>query len=145
MSRSSAPPGSRYADQRHYVVAAARLRALWQARIPELAVPPETVAGYFIGGPVHLRLAEIGLQVAATYSHGVTEPAPRKVTQCQLRNGSGVIMRCVERGEIPLRRRTLVPREEVMAAFATAPVLDADRFCSDIDGIAAQDPFDRDW
>lgn len=68
-------------------------------------------------------------------------------------------MRGVERGEsytitrhgtpigrlIPLRRRTFVPREEVMAAFATAPVLDADRFRSDIDGLAAQDPFDRDW
>jgi hypothetical protein len=116
MSRSSAPPGSRYADQRHYVVAArladlrgpvqgmvrlerwldwsrdssydlddpgdlqlmyqtvlnqattvedlrrwldgdtlrrlwpdlwlpARLRALWQARIPELAALPEAMAG----------------------------------------------------------------------------------------------------
>jgi antitoxin (DNA-binding transcriptional repressor) of toxin-antitoxin stability system len=68
-------------------------------------------------------------------------------------------MRGVERGEsftitrngtpigrlIPLRRRTFVPRDEVMAAFATAPKLDADRFRHDLDDLAAQDPFDREW
>ncbi|HEU5158413.1 MAG TPA: type II toxin-antitoxin system prevent-host-death family antitoxin [Streptosporangiaceae bacterium] len=82
-----------------------------------------------------------------------------EITQRELRNDSGAIMRAVERGEsftitrngtpigrlIPLRRRTFVPRTEVMAAFATAPVLDADRFRADIDDIADQDPFDRDW
>ncbi|HET8662176.1 MAG TPA: type II toxin-antitoxin system prevent-host-death family antitoxin [Micromonosporaceae bacterium] len=90
---------------------------------------------------------------------GVTQPVSREITQRQLRNDSGAIMRGVERGEsytitrngtpigrlIPLRRRTFVPREEVMAAFATAPMLDTDRFRDDIDGLAAQDPFDRDW
>ncbi|MGH4016488.1 MAG: type II toxin-antitoxin system Phd/YefM family antitoxin [Pseudonocardiaceae bacterium] len=56
------------------------------------------------------------------------------MTQRELRNDSGAIMRAVERGEsftltrngtpvgrlIPLRRRTFVPRQEVMAAFAIA-------------------------
>ena len=33
---------------------------------------------------------------------------------------------------IPLRRRIFVPREEVMAVFASAPVLDVERFRADI-------------
>ncbi|HZN19679.1 MAG TPA: type II toxin-antitoxin system prevent-host-death family antitoxin [Micromonosporaceae bacterium] len=89
----------------------------------------------------------------------MAQPVPHEITQRQLRNDSGAIMRGVERGEsytitrngtpigrlVPLRRRTFVPREEVMAAFATAPVLDADQFRSDIDGLAAQDLPDREW
>lgn len=84
---------------------------------------------------------------------------PREITQRELRNDSGAIMRGVERGEsftitrngtpigrlIPLRRRTFVPREHVMAAFATAPVLDADKFRGEMDDLASQDPFDRAW
>ena len=38
-----------------------------------------------------------------------------------------------------------MPRAEAMAAFATAPVLDADSFRSDIDINIEQDPFGRDW
>jgi prevent-host-death family protein len=89
----------------------------------------------------------------------MTDQPGREITQRELRNESGEIMRAVERGEsftisrngtpigrlIPLRRRIFVPREEVMAAFATAPVLDAGRFRADIDAIAGQDPFSRDW
>lgn len=84
---------------------------------------------------------------------------PREITQRELRNESGAIMRGVERGEsfmitrngtpigrlVPLQRRTFVPREQVMAVFATAPVLDADRFRSEMDDLASQDPFDRAW
>lgn len=69
----------------------------------------------------------------------MAEHAHREITQRELRNESGSIMRGVERGDsfiitrngtpigklIPLRRRTYVPRAEVMAAFATAPPLDA--------------------
>ncbi len=89
----------------------------------------------------------------------MTEQAPHEITQRELRNDSGAIMRAVERGEsftitrngtpigrlIPLRRRTFVPRQEVMAAFATAPVLDAERFRADVDDLAGQDLFDREW
>lgn len=89
----------------------------------------------------------------------MAESVRREITQRELRNDSGAIMRGVERGEsytitrngtpigrlIPLRRRTFVPREEVLAAFATAPTLDPERFRRDIDGIAGQDPFDREW
>jgi prevent-host-death family protein len=89
----------------------------------------------------------------------MTEQDPHQITQRELRNDSGAIMRAVERGEsftitrngtpigrlIPLRRRAFVPRQEVMAAFATAPVLDTERFRADIDDIADQDLFGREW
>lgn len=81
--------------------------------------------------------------------------APHEITQRELRNDSGAIMRAVERGEsftitrngtpigrlIPLRRRTIVARQKVMAAFATAPVLDAERFRADVDDLADQGLF----
>ncbi len=89
----------------------------------------------------------------------MSEPVHHEITQRELRNESGAIMRAVEQGEsftvtrngtpigrlIPLRRRTFVPRQEVMAAFSSAPVLDAERLRADIDGIADQDLFGRDW
>ena len=85
--------------------------------------------------------------------------AEREITQRELRNDSGAIMRDVERGEsftitrngtavgrlIPLRRRTFVPRSEVLAAFASAPALDPDRFRDDLDDAADQEPFGRAW
>ncbi|MBL7255423.1 type II toxin-antitoxin system Phd/YefM family antitoxin [Paractinoplanes lichenicola] len=88
----------------------------------------------------------------------MVEPS-REITQRELRNDSGAIMRGVERGEsytitrngtpigrlIPLRRRTYVPRDQVMAAFATAATVDADRLRADLDAAVEQDPFDRDW
>ena len=89
----------------------------------------------------------------------MTEGGGHEISQRELRNDSGAIMRAVERGEsftitrngtpvgrlIPLRRRVFVPREEVMAAFATAPVLDAEKFRADVDAIADQDPFRHEW
>lgn len=89
----------------------------------------------------------------------MAEPMPREITQRELRNDSGAIMRGVERGEsytitrngtpiarlIPLRRRTFVPRAEVLATFASAPVLDPDRFRRDLDAAIDQDLIDREW
>ena len=87
----------------------------------------------------------------------MAEHLSHEITQRELRNDSGAIMRGVERGEsftitrngtpigrlIPLRRRTFVPRAEVMAAFATAPVLSPERLRADLDAAIEQDPFDR--
>jgi len=89
----------------------------------------------------------------------MAEPAPREITQRELRNDSGAIMRGVERGEsytitrngtpvarlIPLRRRTFVSREDVLAIFASAPQVDPDRLRGDLDDAIDQDPFSRDW
>jgi prevent-host-death family protein len=105
------------------------------------------------------RRIAVALRSTPGYHNGVTERAPHEITQRELRNDSGEIMRAVERGEsftitrngtpigrlIPLRRRTFVPRQEVMAAFATAPVLEAERFRADIDDLADQDLLDREW
>jgi prevent-host-death family protein len=87
------------------------------------------------------------------------QPASDEITQRELRNDSGAILRAVERGRsftitrngtpigrlIPLRRRTFVPRDEVLAAFATAPRVDPERLRADLDRAADQDPFSRDW
>jgi prevent-host-death family protein len=87
------------------------------------------------------------------------EAAPREITQRELRNESGAIMRRLEQGEsftvtrngtpigrlIPLRRRTFVPTDEVLAIFATAPTLDGDRLRADLDDAIDSDSFGREW
>ena len=40
---------------------------------------------------------------------------------------------------VPIRRRQAVPREEVLAIFATAPVIDVNELRSDLDAAVAQD------
>jgi len=40
---------------------------------------------------------------------------------------------------VPIRRRQAVPREEVLAIFATAPVIDLDELRSDLDVSVGQD------
>ena len=71
----------------------------------------------------------------------------RRITQRELRNDSGEIMRRLDRGEafvvtrngvpvaelIPLRRRRFVPHETVVAAFVHAPSIDPVRFRDDLD------------
>jgi prevent-host-death family protein len=79
------------------------------------------------------------------------------ITQRQLRNDSGEIMRRLDAGEsfvvtrngvpvgelVPLRRQRFVPREAVMAMFANAPAIDAAQFRADIDAVVDQDPTPR--
>jgi prevent-host-death family protein len=88
----------------------------------------------------------------------MADPTRHEITQRELRSDSDAIMRGVERGEsytitrngtpigrlIPLRRRTYVSREQVMATFATAAVVDPDRLGADLDTAVEQDPLDRD-
>lgn len=71
----------------------------------------------------------------------------RTISQRELRNDSGAIMRAVEAGEsfivtrngvptaqlLPLRRRQEVPREQVLEMLRSAPPIDAERFRADID------------
>jgi antitoxin (DNA-binding transcriptional repressor) of toxin-antitoxin stability system len=40
---------------------------------------------------------------------------------------------------IPIRRRQAIPKQEVLAIFATAPAIDADELRSDLDAAVAQD------
>ncbi|MCA1682393.1 MAG: type II toxin-antitoxin system prevent-host-death family antitoxin [Actinobacteria bacterium] len=81
----------------------------------------------------------------------------REITQRELRNGSGDIMRALDRGEefvvtrngvpvgelVPLRSRRFVAVEAALAAFAGAPAIAADRFRADIDAVLDHDPTPR--
>lgn len=75
------------------------------------------------------------------------------ITQRELRNGSGEIMRRLDEGEsfvvtrngvpvgelTPLRRLRFVTAESVTEIFRTAPSIDAKQFRSDLDAIAGQE------
>ncbi|MGI8728701.1 MAG: type II toxin-antitoxin system Phd/YefM family antitoxin [Solirubrobacteraceae bacterium] len=81
----------------------------------------------------------------------------REITQRELRNGSGDIMRALDRGEafvvtrngvpvgelVPLRARRFVAAEAALAAFACAPAIAGDRFRADVDAVLDQDPAPR--
>jgi prevent-host-death family protein len=85
----------------------------------------------------------------ACYGTGMAEV----ITQRELRNDSGEIMRRLDQGEafivtrngvpvgelIPVRRRRFVPRDTLVAAFAHAPALDASRLRADLDRHVDQD------
>jgi antitoxin (DNA-binding transcriptional repressor) of toxin-antitoxin stability system len=77
----------------------------------------------------------------------------REITQRELRNQSGQIMRDLDEGETfivtrsgvpvgeltPLRRHRFVPAETAIAMFKTAPRVDYKRFRDDLDAAASQE------
>lgn len=77
----------------------------------------------------------------------------RQITQRELRNESGRIMRALDKGKsftvtrngvpvgelIPVRQRAFVPVETVVAVFAGAPRVSPARFRKDIDAMIDQD------
>lgn len=81
----------------------------------------------------------------------------REITQRELRNGSGDIMRALDRGETfvvtrngvpvgelhPVRPRRLVAADVAVAAFAGAPAIDFARFRGDVDARLDQDSTPR--
>lgn len=81
----------------------------------------------------------------------------REITQRELRNSSGEIMRELDRGETfvvtrsgvpvgeltPLRRHRFVAAEAVAAVFTSAPPVDGTRVHADLDAVANQDPTPR--
>ncbi len=82
---------------------------------------------------------------------------PREVTQRELRNDSGEIMRQVDRGETfivtrngvpvgeltPLRRHRFVAAEAAVELFRSAPPVDFARFRADLDEVADPDATPR--
>jgi len=78
---------------------------------------------------------------------------PRQITQRELRNESGKIMREVDEGETfvvtrngvpvgeltPLHRHRFLRAETAVALFQAAPMLDYERFRADLDAAADQD------
>ena len=81
----------------------------------------------------------------------------RELTQRELRNGSGEVMRALDRGEsfvvtrngvpvgelLPIRARQFVAADTAVAAFAGAPTIEFGRFRADIDATLDQDPTPR--
>ncbi len=77
----------------------------------------------------------------------------RDITQRELRNESGEIMRALDRGErfvvtrngvpvgelAPIGRRRFVAADAAVAAFLGAPAVDAERFRADLDAVLDQD------
>lgn len=80
-----------------------------------------------------------------------------QLTQRELRNSSGEIMRALDRGECfvvtrrgvpvadltPVGRRGPISAEALLAAVATVPKLDPDRLRADLDAVVDQDPTPR--
>ena len=81
----------------------------------------------------------------------------RDITQRQLRNESGEIMRGLDRGETfvvtrngvpvgelsPLRRHRFVDADTAIAVFRGAPAVDFGRLRADLDNVASQDSMPR--
>ena len=75
-----------------------------------------------------------------------------ELTQRQLRNDSGEVMRALDRGESfvvtrngvpvgelrPIRQRRFVPADEVVEMFAAGSPIDHGRFRADVDAILDQ-------
>jgi prevent-host-death family protein len=76
----------------------------------------------------------------------------QEITQRELRNESGEIMRRLDQGETfivtrngtpvgeltPLRRHRFVTADAVIAMFRNAPAIDAARFRADLEAVVAQ-------
>jgi len=81
----------------------------------------------------------------------------RKITQRELRNESGKIMRALDRGETfvvtrngvpvgeltPLRQRQFITAETAAAVFRGAPSVELNRFRQDVDTWLDQEPAPR--
>jgi prevent-host-death family protein len=81
----------------------------------------------------------------------------REITQRQLRNESGEVMRGLDQGEsfvvtrngvpvgelLPIRRRRFVAARAAVAACAGAPRIDPQRFRADVDGCIDQEILPR--
>jgi antitoxin (DNA-binding transcriptional repressor) of toxin-antitoxin stability system len=81
----------------------------------------------------------------------------REISQRELRNQSGAIMRALDRGEefvvtrngvpvgelTPLQRRRFIAAEAAIAAFSGAPVVELERFRTDVDALLDQEAIPR--
>jgi prevent-host-death family protein len=102
---------------------------------------------WLVAGPVDATTAVVAQRSAWCYRRLMADHR-HEITQRELRNDSGQILREVEAGATfvvtrngtpvaelhPLRRRAFVPTTELMTLFAGTEALDAKRFFADLDG-----------
>ena len=83
----------------------------------------------------------------------------KKLTQRELRNNSGKIMRALDGGEDfvvtrngkpvgelrPYKRRQFVPTDQLITAFKNVPSIDYEELRADLDAVADPDPTPRYW
>ena len=81
----------------------------------------------------------------------------REITQRELRNQSGAIMRALDEGQtfvvtrnhvpvgelLPLRRHRFIAADAAVAMFRDAPVVEYQRLRTDLDAVVRQDPMPR--
>src|SRR5207248_1000813 len=98
--------------------------------------------------PPWCRVAEPLRRTRATLDHYME----RRITQRELRNDSGNVMRGLDRGDSfvvtrngvpvgelrPIRRRRFVSADATRAAFAGSPKIDVRRFRADLDRSVSQ-------
>lgn len=98
---------------------------------------------------------ELGLHAASHACYAVR--VKKTITQRQLRNDSGEVMRALDSGDsfvvtrngiavgelVPIRRQRFVAKDAVLTAFAHSAPIDAQRFRDDIDRTLEQDPTPR--
>jgi antitoxin (DNA-binding transcriptional repressor) of toxin-antitoxin stability system len=103
--------------------------------------------------PTESRPLRPGLCGTAWYDGSMAHDQPTDISIRQLVADSGSVTRGLRRGRtytltlngeplarmVPIRRRRAVPKDEVLAIFATAPVLDADDLRADLDEAVSQD------
>jgi prevent-host-death family protein len=85
------------------------------------------------------------------------DPMARELTQRELRNNSGEIMRALDRGESfvvtrrgvpvgelkPIGRRQFVSTAALLESLAKLPPIDYEQFRADVDAFVDQDPTPR--
>ncbi len=104
-----------------------------------------------------VKIKNTGSRIAYRSTPCYTQMMDLEITQRQLRNNSGEIMRGLDAGQTyvvtrngvpvgeltPLRRHRFVSTEAAIATFKGAPSVDLDRLRSDLDRVASQDPEPR--
>ena len=114
-----------------------------------LAVLAHITAAWQEGGLGVVRRSTEKYALSMTHSSG----RPTDISVRQFVADSGAVTRGLRQGRaytltlngeplarmIPIRQRRAVPKEEVLAIFATAPVVDGDELRADLDEAVSQD------
>jgi antitoxin (DNA-binding transcriptional repressor) of toxin-antitoxin stability system len=125
---------------------------------PDFDVEPHPALATVVVARLSSRRRVQGLARTLSRSGAASHPCyagfvAEEITQRELRNDSGAIMRALDRGDsfvvtrngvpvgelVPFRRRQFVRASAALSAFAGAPTIDATRFRAEVDALIDQD------